>query len=807
MLKRAAIAALAIGLLACIPGQVQAATGSIDIEVISSKANRVTGDEALVAVSLAPGINEKNLGIRLNGVSVRSSFSPEPGNGRRMTGLVSGLSAGPNLITAWAPVLSSAASIRIYNSPEAGPVFSGPQQSPYICRTADNGLAGVADGNCSVPSQTEYFYKTTGGDIVPLADPQSRPADMAQTTTSDDRTVDYLIRMESGTINRAVYRWAMLVPGGDPLAGWNGRFAYSHGGGCTAGHQQGKADQDLVLDDLYLKRGFAVLSSSLNVMGTACNDVLSAETASMVKEHVIESLGQAPEWTIGFGGSGGSMLVQMTAQNYPGLFDGVLPSASFPDNTLVIQPHCRLLYEYFDSPAAAGLSAAQRISISGINVEDSCRGLGSKTANVINASDGCSSAVPAELIFNPVTNPAGIRCTIFESLINVYGRDPDTGFARRTFDNVGRQYGLEGLRDADLSLDEFIDLNESIGGFDDNGEFSPQRTAGDLEAIRTAYRSGRVNRGGGGAAGVAFIDVRAYADNVTNVHVSAPAFEFRERLRATNGSLSNYVMFRARGNTNVNPMREEAVDAMSEWLDRVNADSSQATPAQKVAANRPARATDACWANNGQRYNEPAEIGQPGVCNQNYPPFSTPDMRAGKPLGSNVMKCSLEPLDPSDYGIASPAQLDRLNATFPEGVCDWTRPGLGEEPLAGTDLSFGPSQIFSNVKRSLVIRTSRNRVRKTRRGQPVRITATLRPCPAVTWQRVVFERRVSRGKRQVWRRAGSQIVRGDNCRTQVTVRKIRRNTAFRARAVATVGFDAARSSVRTVRVTGSRQAR
>ena len=785
--------------------QSQASSGKINIEVISSKADRVTGDDALVTVTLAPGLNARKLGIRLNGVGIRSFFGPAASDTRHLTGLVNGFRPGPNRITAWAPGLNAPVTKRVYNSPVTGPVFSGPHQTPYICRSAQNGLGDPIDGNCSAPTRTDYFYKSTGGDILPLADPASRPADMAQTTLPNGRTVDYRIRMESGTINRAVYRWAMLDTGGDLKANWNGRFAYSHGGGCTAGYQQGNANTNLVLDDLYLKRGFAVLTSSLNVMATACNDVLSAETASMVKEHVIESLGQAPEWTIGFGGSGGSMLVQMTAQNYPGLFDGVLPTSSYPDNVLVVQPHCRLLYSYFDSPAAAGLDEAKRTAISGIPVEQACRALGSTTADVINAFNGCASWVPAELIFNPVTNPGGARCTVFDSLVNVYGRDPESGYARRAFDNVGRQYGLKALQAGDLTLEEFLDLNEFIGGFDDNGVDSPQRAAGDVEAIRTAYRTGRINRGGGAAPGVPFIDVRSWVDGFANVHISVPAFEFRERMRNTNGSLANYVMFRARGNPNAPLMKEEAVDAMSEWLDGIKADSSSASLPQKVAANRPARATDACWANDGQRYNEPAEIGQPGVCNDNYPPFSTPDLQAGKPLGSNVLKCQLKPLNQSDYGSPNPTQVARLNAAFPGGVCDWARPGVGDEPLAGTDLSFGPTQTFSNSKRRLNIRVNRQRVRKTRRGQAVRVTASLFPCPAVTWQRVIFERRVKRGKRQVWRRAGSRIVNGNRCQAHTRIRRIRSNTRLRARAVAVDGFMAARSPVRVVRVAGSKR--
>ena len=36
------------------------------------------------------------------------------------------------------------------------------------------------------------------------------------------------------------------------------------------------------------------MSSSLNVFNTSCNDVLSAETTSMVKERAIEGLGEKP---------------------------------------------------------------------------------------------------------------------------------------------------------------------------------------------------------------------------------------------------------------------------------------------------------------------------------------------------------------------------------------------------------------------------------------------------------------------------------------------------------------------------------
>jgi hypothetical protein len=43
----------------------------------------------------------------------------------------------------------------------------------------------------------------------------------------------------------------------------------------------------------------------------------------------------------------------------------------------------------------------------------------------------------------------------------------------------------------------------------------------------------------------------------------------------------------------------------------------------------------------------------------------------------------------ADYAQAfTPVQLGRLKAVFPDGVCDWTKPGVGQVPLKGTYQSY-----------------------------------------------------------------------------------------------------------------------
>ena len=59
--------------------------------------------------------------------------------------------------------------------------------------------------------------------------------------------------------------------------------------------------------------------------------------------------------------------------------------------------------------------------------------------------------------------------------------------------------------------------------------------------------------------------------------------------------------------------------------------------------------------------------------------------RAGAPLADDVLKCQLKPIDAKDYDVSLTAEeMTRLRAIFPVGVCDYSKPGLGQVPLAGT---------------------------------------------------------------------------------------------------------------------------
>src|SRR5260370_41892035 len=107
-----------------------------------------------------------------------------------------------------------------------------------------------------------------------------------------------------------------------------------------------------------------------------------------------------------------------------------------------------------------------------------------------------NAVVPAALRYDPGTNPTGARPTVFDAARNIYGRDPKTGFGLRPFDNVGVQYGLNALNAGAITVTQFLDLNETIGGLDRDSNYVTARSVGDAGALKRAYQSGLLLSGG-----------------------------------------------------------------------------------------------------------------------------------------------------------------------------------------------------------------------------------------------------------------------------------------------------------------------
>jgi hypothetical protein len=698
------------------------ASGSeLRIESLSTRPYLVTGGDVLLGIELGAELNATGLEVMANGRDVTAAFRPGE-SARRLVGLVDGLGEGTSTIEARIPGGPSAA-LEVTSYPIAGPIISGPHQEPFLCQTEDFTLATgeplgpPLDENCSVATRVDYVYLSMDGDFEAYA---AGATDVAEATTLDGATVPFIVRVQTGTVNRAIYQSAMLhdptEPAPDPWTrsrGWNGKLVYTHGGGCRSGWYRQGGSTGSVLQEGLLGMGFAVTSASFNVFGNNCNDLLASETHIMVKERFVESYGE-PVYTIGTGGSGGSYQSHQTADNYPGVFDGIIVSSSFPDvtsATIFTLADARLLHRYFTNVASGKFTQEQERLVSGFGSWGSISNLAAGAARIdptyqqgappeAQGAEVAGMDALEAMRYSP-SNPDGIRATVYDHTLNVYGVDESTGFAARPLDNHGVQYGLAALNRGDITNAQFLALNRDIGGFDADLNPVPERHRADPIAARRALETGRVLSGGQGLASTPVIDYRSYTDDRPggDIHMIVHQFTTRARLEAANGHADNHVMAVGGrwGYTDDRPDLGVLFRQMDEWLMNLIGGDEHGPRAARVAQAKPADLVDHCWDTRGAhpvRVIEPLTYEAGGLCGELYRAFPTPRQVAGAPLANDIVSCRLKPLDPEDYAVEfTSAEWAELRAIFPDGACDWSRPDVHGGEHQGTWLSFGPSEV------------------------------------------------------------------------------------------------------------------
>jgi hypothetical protein len=725
-----------LALLTAIPSAAGAAAAekrgqNVTITVVSSPPDMISGGDALVHIDVPAGVSATKVLVKLNDAVVTADFHPDP-MGHGLLGLVEGIRFGQNTLAVFTDGKgkgTAAQQLALKNYAITGPIFSGPQEKPFICQTQSfkmpdgTTLGAPIDENCSVQTVVNYVYKpaaATGAKsssrpapMKVLTNLTQLPPDVEWTTTTAGAKVPYVVRVETGTINRSIYQIAVLH---DPTSGtvsplappkaWNGRLLYSFGGGCPGGwYRQGNTlgagapagAASAVISDNIVGKGYAEAGSSLNVAGNQCNDVISAETMMMVKEHFIKTVGK-PAFTFGRGGSGGSYQQSQITDNYPGLLDGIIPSLTFSDVQELTQmiTDSRLLQVYFDKIGAT-LTDEQKRAVGGVaelqNITASAI-----PAGRINTFEYCPPELPMAQRYDPLSNISGVRCDIYDHNISIYGRDPATGFARRPIDNTGVQYGLAALNDGAITPAQFLDLNANIGGYDNDGRIVASRSVADTLALRNAYQSGVITSGVNGLSELPIIDVRPYRDKLRNgdEHEKYHSFAYRERLRKANGTIDNEVMLLGPvpGEGTGPSIDDYAIVKMDEWLTALTKDTSGDPILHKIARAKPADLVDSCWTPTGERIIE-TQTFSGGKCNGFYPTFGGPRMAAGEPVANDVLKCQLKPVDAGDYAVPfSDAQKRRLVTIFPAGVCDWNKPGVEQQAPIGTWQSHmnGPAE-------------------------------------------------------------------------------------------------------------------
>src|SRR5439155_16559215 len=387
-----------------------------------------------------------------------------------------------------------------------------------------SGLTTFAvDAQCNIATEYKLFYRTTTSpcstalpDPSPPAAPPANacfkpytvgttPADLATTTTTHGLTAPYIVRVERGTLNRGIYDIAVLFdpakpwPALAPQAQWNGKVVYSFGASTGQPRLQFRTEQNWA-DDSALSRGFMVVDNSLTDSLYNSNRVLVAETLMMMKEHIVDTYSEI-KYTLGNGCSGGSIQQNTAASIFPGLLDGIQPSCDYPDSitTGLEVIDCVLLVNFYAGPDWTALMAGKdqvainkkKAAINGHLDQRGCQqwnnafGFTNKPGNYVRTLvlDQNTSAIgvppgeqtrnncllPAALVYDPVNNPNGTRCGDPDLAAAVWGTTPNTlassgTRALQTGDNVGIQYGLRALLADKITAEEFVTLNEKIGG-------------------------------------------------------------------------------------------------------------------------------------------------------------------------------------------------------------------------------------------------------------------------------------------------------------------------------------------------------
>jgi len=678
-------------------GRGKPGVGTFQVEVVSSRADMASGGDALVRIGVPRNVSPRQVRVTVDGHDVSHRFRPV-GDSRTLLGLVDTLALGRNVLKVHSRGFGPGrprAALTLVNHRAPGPVLSGPHIQLFCTAAGSPWNLGPVDEDCHVaaPSVT-YQYRTTAGDYANLPD-GPLPDDLATTTTTKGDTVPYIVRIERGTINRAVYEIALLHQPGTPVSdpwtvtpGWIGRLVYTFGGACGIGHTQATSTGG-VLNDTLLGRGYAVASATFNVFANNCNDVTSAETAMMVKEHFIETYG-VPAFTMGWGASAGTMQQVLIANAYPGILDGVLGNIGYPDErSVTVSGHeCRFIAQ---AATAAGLTTDQHVAVTGFATAQTCNGY--QFFDNVDWPATCPNHIPAALRYHPVDNPDGIRCAIADFVSNVYGIDPTTGFGRPIIpDTVGVQYGLQTLQAGVITPDQFVALNENIGGLDVDGNRTPHRTSADVAAIEVAYATGRINQFDGGLRWTPIIETRGYTDLAGDFHDRFRSWTMRERLLNANGHADNHISITSPPGALATATQVQALADMDAWLTAragLAAAQPHLTEIELTRLSRPHGLADACLAPDGERIVEQLTLDPAAACNQLFPYHRNPRVVAGGPTSSDVIKCQLRPLDPSGYGVTfTGEQWQRLEAVFADGVCDWSQPGIGQNSLADTWIRF-----------------------------------------------------------------------------------------------------------------------
>src|SRR5205823_6385109 len=234
-----------------LPARAASRPRPIELRVLSGRADLVSGGSALIQVVLPPGA--RGLRVSSSAADVTRNFGKGPDG--KLEGLVDGLQLGTNVVKAKA-MGARGAQLVLTDHPIGGPVLSGPQIQPWACQK------GATDPQCNARPIFAYSYLPVGTGGLGIAasgiasantlqpyDPAKPPpsALIATATTDTGATVPFIVRTETGYLDRDQYAVATLYQPDKPWSPqrpqpqFNRKLVLTHGPSCDTTYGTGTA--------------------------------------------------------------------------------------------------------------------------------------------------------------------------------------------------------------------------------------------------------------------------------------------------------------------------------------------------------------------------------------------------------------------------------------------------------------------------------------------------------------------------------------------------------------------------------------
>ena len=417
------------------------------------------------------------------------------------------------------------------------------------------------------------------------------------------------------------------------------------------------------MNDTALSRGFAVMSTALNNAGHNCNVVTQAESMVMAKERLIEQLRRRSATRSAPAARAARSPSSRSPTPTPASTRASCRPCSFPDAWSTGQQLAdyHLVRGYVEDPTQVGhrrrsgtrcRSPRSRAIPTTSTRSSSTPSTGRRSAI---PDDGCPG-VPAEDNYNAQTNPGGVRCTLADYMINVFGPRPSSLWGPPSSRSAtaspacrsttsASSTGSRRSRPGAITPAQFVDLNDKVGGADIDINHDRRRAAAPTSPRwRNAYRSGGDQRGQQPRPASRSSTCAA----PTRARSTTPTARGRSA-RGSSASTARYanqvIWFGAVPLMGDAQLRDRGLARDGPVAGRGRErTSAHGTLAQKIIRDRPRDVHDRCSQVDGVELVTCRASARSASSRRSQTRFGTPRTVAGEGIETDTNKCTLKPL-------------------------------------------------------------------------------------------------------------------------------------------------------------------